>query len=105
MNNFIEITNRVMEEKLKGKIHLSKVKYEYIDGMLILKVRYCTLDFVNMGFTYISYSDEELLELKFGAFIDENFLLLKKDDTDFPLWEFLPADNKSIILKIERMEK
>lgn len=84
MNDFIEITNRVIEEKMKDKIYLSHVEYSTIDQMFIIKVYYFTLNFVKLTFRYttsvahVAEQGKDILELEFKAFIDDKVLLLKK---------------------------
>jgi len=74
MNDFITITNNVIEDKLKGKFNLSSVEYSVIDGMFKIRVIFYTLDFARMGFSFVECSeglDKELLKWKFEMYIDE----------------------------------
>lgn len=75
MNEFIEVTNKVLKEKLKDKICISSISYYILYGIITIKIIFYTKNFKEKSISY-AYSlsqDIDNLELEFSAFIDKNF--------------------------------
>ena len=74
MNEFIKVTNQVIEEKLKDKIKLSKVEYSVMDQIYKLKVVCYTATYEKKVFKFLACGqdlDKDLLKRKFEFFITE----------------------------------
>lgn len=75
MNDFIRITNKVIEDRLKGKVNLTSIYYWVIDDIFIISVKYRTTESIEMSFSY-SYRElrphDFLLEMDFTKYIEEN---------------------------------
>lgn len=75
INDFIKVTNQVIEEQLAGKVHLSSVEYSAIDQVYRIKVVCYTLTFVPMSFGFMECAqdlDKDMLKNKFEWFIQDN---------------------------------
>lgn len=74
MTDFIEVTNQVIAEQLKGKMHLARIDYSVTDEVYEIRVHYYTLMHRKMGFSFRECSQDlnkDILKMKFEYFIEE----------------------------------
>jgi len=79
MNDFIEITNKVIADKLKDKIKINIVEYSNSDGMFAIKVGYYDNSdpFLSRGFRFSGCNQAFtiVLKTKFEEFINNLFMI------------------------------